>query len=143
MAGKSYSGKGVSVVLPEFALSASVIVLPSQATDSIRLTVWSRSVADVEPQEMIRPNHIIDPEQGSAHGSAIHAALAVGAYPDIQSAARATGSLILDAYRPNPDAAKTYDSLYVIYEELYDQFGSGRVMHKRRDIRDKALLVKS
>ena len=38
-----------------------------------------------------RPLHLIDSEQGPALGSAMHAAVAAGAYPDIYAAAAAMG----------------------------------------------------
>jgi L-ribulokinase len=83
-------------------------------------------------------------EQGSALGSAIHAAVAAGAYPDIDAAAAAMGSVRRDAYRPRPDAAAAYAELYKEYRALHDyfgQFGGGGgtdVLHRLRAIRNAA-----
>ena len=82
----------------------------------------------------------IGPEQGSALGSAIHAAVAAGAYPDIHAAASAMGSVRRDAYRPDPANAAPYDALYAEYRTLHDHFGRGgtEVLHRLRAIRNAA-----
>ena len=78
------------------------------------------------------PLSTIGSEQGPALGSAIHAAVAAGSYPDVSAAADAMGSLDLDRYRPSPDAAAAYDELYAEYLTLHDYFGRGanEVMHR-------------
>ena len=62
-----------------------------------------------------RPLHLIDSEQGPALGSAMHAAVAAGAYPDIHAAAGAMGKLRRDAYAPDAARADAYDALYAHY----------------------------
>ena len=47
-----------------------------------------------------RPLHLIGSDQGPALGSAIHAAVAAGAHPDVRAAAAAMGKLERDAYAP-------------------------------------------
>lgn len=69
------------------------------------------------------PISTIASAQGPALGSAIHAAVAAGAYPDIRAAAAAMGAVHRDAYRPDEAAAKTYDRLYAEYVALHDYFG--------------------
>jgi L-ribulokinase len=79
--------------------------------------------------------------QGPALGSAIHAAVAAGAYADIREAGAAMGKLNSDVYTPNPAAADAYDALYAEYSELHDYFGRGTndVMHRLKGMKRKAL----
>ena len=80
--------------------------------------------------------------QGPALGSAIHAAVAAGAYPDVR-AAEHMGRIDADVYRPDPAAHAVYDELYRDYCRLHDWFGHGEddggneVMHRLRDLRDR------
>lgn len=83
-----------------------------------------------------RPIHIIKSEQGPALGSAIHAAVAAGEYPNISVASKKMGGIIRDAYLPNSSAVKTYEKFYAEYLMLYQFFGNGKMMHTLRDIRD-------
>lgn len=61
--------------------------------------------------------------QGPALGSAIHAAVAAGAYPDVASAAQSMGKVRRNAYTPDPDRQRAYDDLYAEYVLLHDYFG--------------------
>jgi L-ribulokinase len=83
-----------------------------------------------------RPLHLIDSDQGPALGAAMHAAVAAGAYPDIQAAAEAMGKVRRDVYQPDEDRAELYDRLYEHYVALHDHFGRGGddVMHALRRI---------
>ena len=87
-----------------------------------------------------RPLSLLESEQGPALGSAMHAAVAAGAYPDIHAAAEAMGKVRRGAYTPDPDRAKAYDELYAEYSALHDYFGRGvnDVMHRLRRIRREA-----
>jgi L-ribulokinase len=87
-----------------------------------------------------RPLSLLESEQGPALGSAMHAAVAAGAYPDIHAAAEAMGKVRRGAYAPDPDRAKAYDELYAEYSALHDYFGRGvnDVMHRLRRIRREA-----
>ena len=53
-----------------------------------------------------RPIGVITSDQGPALGSAIHAAVAAGAYPDIRVAAKAMGKLERGAFTPDPAAPR-------------------------------------
>jgi L-ribulokinase len=88
-----------------------------------------------------RPLSVIGSEQGPALGSAIHAAVAAGAYPDVPAAAGAMGRVNRDVYRPDEASADVYDELYAEYVRLHDYFGRGanEVMYRLRAIRDRAL----
>ncbi|HUC25513.1 MAG TPA: ribulokinase [Streptosporangiaceae bacterium] len=87
------------------------------------------------------PISVIGSDQGPALGSAIHAAVAAGIYPDVRTASKAMGTLRRDAYLPDTAAADTYDRLYAEYRVLHDYFGRGGngVMHRLKDIRREAL----
>ncbi len=84
---------------------------------------------------------VIGSAQGPALGSAIHAAVAAGAYPDVPAAAAVMGRLETDVYQPDLTRARVYDELYAEYVRLHDYFGRGgnEVMHRLRAIRDRAL----
>jgi L-ribulokinase len=72
-----------------------------------------------------RPLGIVGSDQGPALGSAMHAAVAAGVYPDIEAAAKKMGKLRPDAYKPVEEHRVTYDALYGEYQALHDYFGRG------------------
>jgi len=88
-----------------------------------------------------RPLSLIGSAQGPAQGSAIHAAVAAGAYPDVPAAAAAMGSCTRGVYKPDPASADIYDRLYAEYVTLHDYFGRGanEVLHRLRALRDQVL----
>ncbi|WP_416903766.1 ribulokinase [Micromonospora echinospora] len=88
-----------------------------------------------------RPLGIIGSAQGPALGSAIHAAVAAGAYPSIHEASAAMGRVHEAAYRPDPANVRAYDALYAEYRALHDHFGRGAndVMLRLRAIRNAAV----
>ncbi|HEX2892874.1 MAG TPA: ribulokinase [Marmoricola sp.] len=69
------------------------------------------------------PLSVIGSEQGPALGSAIHAAVAAGAYADVPLAAKSMGRVRRDVFVPDEDRARRYDDLYAEYLELHEQFG--------------------
>ncbi|MEV0720259.1 ribulokinase [Asanoa sp. NPDC050611] len=87
-----------------------------------------------------RPLSVIGSEQGPALGSAIHAAVAAGAHPDVHAAAAAMGKVERAVYVPDEKRATAYDALYEEYRLLHDHFGRGGndVLHRLRDIRRTA-----
>jgi L-ribulokinase len=88
-----------------------------------------------------RPLSLIGSAQGPALGSAIHAAVAAGAYLDVPAAAAAMGSMRSGVYAPDPASADIYDQIYAEYVTLHDYFGRGanEVMHRLRALRDRVL----
>jgi L-ribulokinase len=84
---------------------------------------------------------IIGSAQGPALGSALHAAVAAGAYPSIHEASAAMGRVHEGVYRPEPENVRAYDALYAEYRALHDHFGRGGndVMLRLRAIRNAAL----
>jgi L-ribulokinase len=87
-----------------------------------------------------RPISVIGSDQGPALGSAMHAAVAAGAYPDIRVAAKAMGKVERGVYQPSEPRAAAYDRLYTEYATLHDYFGRGanEVMHRLRALRREA-----
>ena len=71
------------------------------------------------------PISTIDTDQGPALGSAIHAAVASGNYPNVNAAAEAMGKVNKHVYTPNEERSLQYDKLYHEYVELHDYFGRG------------------
>ncbi|MFE1322361.1 ribulokinase [Kitasatospora phosalacinea] len=88
-----------------------------------------------------RPVSLAVSAQGPALGSAIHAAVAAGAYPDVRAAAAAMGRVQRHAYLPDADRADAYDALYAEYRLLHEHFGTGPdlLLHRLRATRNAAL----
>ena len=79
--------------------------------------------------------------QAPALGSAMHAAVAAGIYPDIQAAAEKMGKLKDEVVTPIAENQAMYDKLYSEYKTLYDYFGRGPndVMKRLKAIKHEAL----
>jgi L-ribulokinase len=128
------------------------VIIDSFASSSVPVTEFvvagglpkNRFVMQVYADVTRRPLSVIKSEQGPALGSAIHAAVAAGAYPDVPAAAAAMGGKREAVYRPDPAAADVYDRLYAEYLLLHDYFGRGtnEVMHRLRALRDQVLGAK-
>jgi len=75
--------------------------------------------------------------QAPALGSAIHAAVAAGVYPNIDAAAEVMGKLKDTVVEPIAENKAVYDQLYADYKTLYDYFGRGQndVMKRLKQIR--------
>jgi L-ribulokinase len=71
------------------------------------------------------PLSIVGSAQGPALGSAMHAAVAARAYPDIRAAAAAMGSAVKDVYLPIEANVEAYQELFEEYQTLHDYFGRG------------------
>jgi L-ribulokinase len=86
------------------------------------------------------PLSVITSDQGPALGSAIHAAVAAGHYPDVRAAAEKMGRVERGVYTPDEAAAAVYDELFAEYRKLHDYFGRGAnpVMRRLRAIQRKA-----
>jgi L-ribulokinase len=86
------------------------------------------------------PLSTIASDQGPALGSAIHAAVAAGAYTDVRAAAEAMGRSNQGVYQPNEIRAQKYDALYAEYQKLHDYFGRGAndVMKRLKHIKREA-----
>jgi L-ribulokinase len=87
-----------------------------------------------------RPLRLGGSAQAPALGSAIHAAVAAGIYPDVHGAALAMGKLKEEIVEPIPENKAVYDKLYADYKTLYDYFGRGAndVMKRLKRLRNAA-----
>ncbi len=128
---------GTRVIIDTFAASGvevtEFVVAGGLLKDSFVMQVY----ADV----LRRPLSVIVSEQGPALGSAIHAAVAAGSYPDVPAAAGAMGGKRSEVYTPDQASADVYDELYAEYTKLHDYFGQGgnKVLHRLRALRDRVL----
>jgi L-ribulokinase len=79
--------------------------------------------------------------QGPALGSAIHAAVAAGAYPDVTTASAAMGRLEPGAIEPDAGRHAAYSLLYSEYVSLHDWFGRGgnEVMRRLATLRREVM----
>jgi L-ribulokinase len=127
---------GTRMIIEAFAAAGvpvdEIVVAGGLTTNTLLMQIY----ADVTG----RPLSIIGSAQGPALGSAIHAAVAAGAYPDVHKASDAMGRVHRGVYRPDPDRARAYDALYAQYVLLHDHFGRGGddVMLRLRAIRNAA-----
>lgn len=90
------------------------------------------------------PLRTISSAQAPALGSAIHAAVAAGAYSDVQGASDAMGAEPADVYEPIPENVAAYNALFEEYTSLHDYFGRGanEVMHRLKAIQKRALSAR-
>jgi L-ribulokinase len=107
--------------------------------------VKNRLLMQIYADVLNMPLTLATSEQAPALGSAIHAAVAAGAYPDVPAAAAAMGHSQPAAYSPDPANAAAYDKLYAEYRTLHDYFGRGgnEVMHRLRELRRRAYADRS
>ena len=121
----AFEGAGVSV--------AELVIAGGLTRNELIMQIYS----DVTR----RPLSLIGSAQGPAQGSAIHAAVAAGAYPHVPAAAAAMGAMQRGVYAPDPASAAVYDELYAEYVALHDYFGRGanEVLHRLRALRDRVV----
>jgi L-ribulokinase len=88
-----------------------------------------------------KPIALAGSPQAPALGSAMHAAVAAGVYPDIRAAAAHMGKLKTEVIQPIAAHQQVYDQLYADYTTLYDYFGRGThdVMKRLKQIKRTVL----
>jgi L-ribulokinase len=125
---------GTRLILESFEAAGIAVSEFIAAGGLIRNKFVMQTYADV----LARPISVIDTDQGPALGSAIHAAVAAGEYPDVPTAASAMGKKRTHVFLPNLAVTGTYDLLYAEYVRLHDYFGRGEndVLHRLRAIRN-------
>jgi L-ribulokinase len=123
---------GTRMIMDTFAASGVPVSELVVAGGLVQNDLLMRIYADVTR----RPLSVITSAQAPALGSAIHAAVAAGSYPDITAAAAVMGRRARDAYLPDPARAAVYDELYAQYVQLHDYFGRENdilhFLHNRR-----------
>lgn len=112
---------GTRVIVETFGAAGVPITELIVAGGLLKNTQLMQTYADV----LRLPISTIASEQGPALGSAIHAAVAAGAYPDVRAAAAAMGAVDRDVYKPDEEQAQRYDRLFAEYRLLHDWFGRG------------------
>ena len=127
---------GTRVIVETFAAAGVPVTEFIVAGGLLKNRHLMQTYADVLRQ----PISTIGSEQGPALGSAIHAAVAAGAHPDIRAAAAAMGAVERAVYVPDERAADRYDQLFAEYLRLHDWFGRGgnEAMKRLRAIRREA-----
>jgi len=81
-----------------------------------RSNLWSQIKADIYQ----KPVYTFQASEGGILGAAILAAVGVGIYSDVSSAAERC--LHVDSeFRPNPSKATRYDFLYHLYKDIHDR----------------------
>lgn len=126
---------GTRVIVDAFAAAGIPVREFVVAGGLKRNAVLMQIYADV----LRRPVTVAVSDQAPALGSAIHAAVAAGAYPDVPTAAGAMGRVDPHAFQPDPARADAYDALYAEYRQLHDTFAGEGVLHRLRRIRNAAL----
>jgi L-ribulokinase len=128
---------GTRVIVEAFAAAGVPVTEFIVAGGLLKNRHLMQTYADV----LRMPISTIASAQGPALGSAIHAAVAAGAYPDIRAAAAAMGAVNRAAYTPNERDAAVYDRLYAEYVALHDHLGRGGndVMRRLRALRREVL----
>jgi L-ribulokinase len=112
---ETFRGSGVPV--------EELVVAGGLATNGLLMQIY----ADVTRM----PLSVIDSEQGPALGSAIHAAVAAGAYPDVPTAAKSMGKVRKGVFVPDEGCAQAYDQLFEQYVALHDHFGRATTTMRR------------
>jgi len=128
---------GTRKIVETFGASGVPVTEFVAAGGLLRNTFLMQTYADV----LRMPVHTSVSAQGPALGSAIHAAVAAGAYPDVRAAGDAMGGRGERVYRPEKAAADGYDRLYAEYTRLHDYFGrrgGNGVMHRLHAMRQEA-----
>jgi L-ribulokinase len=130
---------GTRVIVEAFESSGVPVTEVIVAGGLLKNELLMQIYADVTRHSL----SVIDSDQGPALGSAIHAAVAAGAYPDVPTAAQAMGKVRCQVYTPVPENSAIYDELYAEYVLLHDYFGRGgnEVLHRLRALRDRILDV--
>lgn len=103
-------------------------------------SVLMQIYADVTGRELC----LSGSDQTCALGAAIGAAVVAGVHPDFATAQQCMVHLSETRYQPNPEAAKAYEPLFELYQQLHDAFGGvsrsadlGGVMKALLDIKER------
>ncbi|TVZ00515.1 ribulokinase [Trebonia kvetii] len=128
---------GTRVIIDAFEAAGLPVTEIDIAGGLMRNELLMQIYADVTR----KPLRLVASAQAPALGSAIHAAVAAGAYPDVPTAASAMGRTSAAGYTPDPRAVGVYDQLYAEYVLLHDYLGRGtnEVMHRLRALRDRVI----
>ena len=127
---------GARTIIETFAASGVPVTQFIAAGGLIKNDFLMQIYSDV----LRMPVSTIGSDQGPALGSAIHAAVAAGAYSDVHAAGEVMGRLNENAFIPDEGRADAYDALFAEYTLLHDYFGRGEnnVMHRLKALKRDA-----
>ena len=127
---------GARTIIETFAASGVPVTQFIAAGGLIKNDFLMQVYSDV----LRMPVSTIGSDQGPALGSAIHAAVAAGAYSDVHAAGEVMGRLNENAFIPDEGRADAYDALFAEYTLLHDYFGRGEnnVMHRLKALKRDA-----
>lgn len=128
---------GTRVIVETFGASGVPVTEFIVAGGLLRNPFLMQTYSDI----LRMPISTIASDQGPALGSAIHAAVAAGAYPDVRAAGQVMGKVNRAQYTPNAASADAYDLLFAEYTLLHDYFGRGGndVMRRLKALKREAL----
>jgi len=109
---------GTRVIIETFEAAGLPVTEFIVAGGLMRNRLLMQIYADV----LRRPVCVAVSDQAPAVGSAIHAAVAAGRYPDVAAASAAMGRVTRGAYLPDPARGDVYDELFAEYVTLHDYF---------------------
>ena len=124
---------GARVIVETFEASGVPVRDFIAAGGLIKNAVLMQIYADV----LGRPISVAGSAEAPALGSAMHAAVAAGVYPDIRAAAGHMSRVRRDAFVPDAGRHAAYTRLYREYRTLHDLFGLAeptmKVLKRMRD----------
>jgi len=103
--------------------------------------IKNKFVMQIYADVLNMPITVIKSSQGPALGSAIHAAVAAGAYQNVVAASAVMGGVEAERFNPIPKNASAYNELFQYYDGLYEEFGQNKFMHRLRKTRDSKNLM--
>ncbi|MFC4640392.1 ribulokinase [Deinococcus hohokamensis] len=128
---------GTRVIIETFEASGVPVHEFIAAGGLIKNAVLMQLYADV----LGKPISVADSAEAPALGSAMHAAVAAGVYPDIQAAAQRMSKVRHHAFLPDPHRHRLYTRLYHEYRTVHDLFGRAQpTMKVLKRMRDEAHL---
>ncbi len=131
--GTAYGARMILETFEEAGISPARIMAGGGIAEKDDMTM--QIYADVLGRTITVPNA----PMSSSRGSAIYAAVAAGAYPDLSLASESLAVREGKNYEPIPSNVAIYDRLYQEYRQLHDYFGRGEndVMKRLRALRQE------
>ena len=129
---------GARVIIDNFETTGVPVSEIRVAGGLLRNTFLMQMYSDITRRTLF----VARETQAGAHGSAIFAAVAGGAYPSVDQAASAMGGVGEMVYEPDEARADQYDELFELYRHLHDLFGrEDSTMRQLKAIRRRAMGV--
>jgi len=117
--GTAFSSRRILDAFEEAGVSVGNILVGGGIAEKNPLLM--QIYADVTEREL----RLVGTKQAGALGSAIHGAVAGGAFPSVKAAAGVLAKVSDKVYRPIPENVARYRAIYAEYKTLHDYFGRG------------------